>query len=559
MSISSSHLDRLKTALLRRGSMATLADWVTQNTLIGGRPYSYKDHEYQHTILSDTSQEVNVRKCSQVGVSESSARLALGMVAVMRPFTVIYTLPTAHFASTFMRTRVDPVVASSKVLKEAIHKTNDNSEVKQFGDSFLYVKGSASGNAPISIPADCIISDETNFSDQEILSQYYSRLTHSSWKLFRRFSTPTIPKFGVDKYFEESRRFFNMCKCNHCGHWFVPDYYKHVRIPGFSKHLTEITKSHLAYLPFREAKLHCPNCDKVPSLQVEHRQYVCENPDSQFVAAGYQVSPFDAPNIITPGDLIKASTEYLRVNDFVNFSLGLPLDDREATFLAEDFQNLWVEAAPASTVNVIGIDVGNTYHLVVGAVDGFGNVVAHYKEKIPMGRFRERYEQLCKIYRPVATVIDSAPHAETVLSMQTVYPTMYASVFVRSKDMVAFRTIDREKDPDEGIEFIRQLNVNRNRALDSYLSFVREGSLKITPCEHKSEIIEQHQSMKRSKVMDDAAGDLVYSWVKTDGKDHWHFAFLYLWLASKIRSATRQELNVGIFSVGSFKAKPGRV
>ena len=285
--IVNNHLNRLKTAVLKKHSASSIAKWITENTTYAGQPYSYADHEYQETILSDTSLEVNVRKCSQVGLSECSARMALALTNVISPYTVAYTLPTAHFAGTFAKTRIDPVIEGSSAMKSAIHKTADNNEVKRFGDSFLFIRGAASSNAPISIPCDHLIHDEVDFCDQEVLGQYVSRLTHSKWKRTTRLSTPTLPNFGVDKGFQESRRHWNQCKCHHCGYWFMPDYYQHVKIPGFTGDLQEINKQTLTRIRWEEAAVICPNCGDKPLLTPEHREWVCENPTENYIAAGY--------------------------------------------------------------------------------------------------------------------------------------------------------------------------------------------------------------------------------------------------------------------------------
>lgn len=539
--------------------MASLAKWVTENTRIGGEPYSFVDHEYQEVIISDVSQEVVVRKCSQVGVSEATVRLALAMVNVISPMTVIYTLPTAKFAVKFMRTRVDPVIVGSPVMRTAIHTSNDNSEIKQFGESFLYLAGAASSNAPISIPADVIINDETDFSDQEILGQYNSRLTHSKWKIKRKFSTPTLPAFGIDKAFQDSRRHFKMVKCNHCNHWFIPSYYDHVRIPGFSGDLRLMTKSILARVRWQEAKLHCPSCGAVPSLQEQHREYVVENAEEKLIAAGYQVSPFDAPNIVTAADLVRVSTEYPRVQDFVNFALGLPMEDKEATLTREELLAIFVtEFSPSNTVYVMGVDVGNTYHFVVAAVDGFDDMLIVHRERVPMGKARERYFELRARFNVICTVIDSGPHAETVMGIQGVDATCYAAVYMRSRSILTHNVVDREEDKEEGEAFVRQVNVNRNRAFDSYMESLRGNHLRVLEDgneEEKETFVSAHTSMKRVKVFDNDSGEMSYSWQKTDGEDHFHHAGLYAFIASRIRGVAKSTTGLSLFTVSKIRIR----
>jgi hypothetical protein len=169
------HVERVRTAVLKSHTAASIAKWIVEKTTHAFMNYSYHNHEFQERILSDTSRETNVRKCSQIGVSEVSVRKALALVNILNPYTVAYTLPTAKFAGTFVKTRIDPVIEGSKTMMSNVHSTNNNSDVKQFGASFLYIRGAASSNAPISIPCDHLIHDEYDFSDQEVLGQYISR------------------------------------------------------------------------------------------------------------------------------------------------------------------------------------------------------------------------------------------------------------------------------------------------------------------------------------------------------------------------------------------------
>src|SRR5690606_21935143 len=146
---------------------------------------------------------------------------------------------------------------------------------------------------------------------------------------------------GIDKKFTASRRHFNFTCCDHCGHFFLPDYYLHVKIPGFTGDLREITATNIHKYDVERATLRCPKCDAVPSLQVEHRAWVCENPTASFVAEGFQVAPFDAPNMITVPYLVRTSTKYKRRADFDNFNLGLPSEDAESSVLKSDVDRMY--------------------------------------------------------------------------------------------------------------------------------------------------------------------------------------------------------------------------
>lgn len=550
------HLERVRTAVLTRHTAATIGKWVTTHTFYAGAKYSFEDHEFQEYIISDPSRENNVQKCSQVGVSEVSARMALALVNVLNPYTVIYTLPTATFARVFTKTRLNPVIEGSATMRANVHKTNHNNEVIQFGDSFIYIRGAASSNAPISIPADHLIHDEVDFSDQETLEQYFSRLTHSKWRRISRLSTPTLPNFGINKHFMNSRRHYMFCKCSHCNHQFIPDYYQHVKIPGYTGELRDITKYLLTKIDWENAAIHCPNCGKIPDLSVKFREMVCENPGDKLVAAGFQVSPFDAPQIITASRLVEASTKYDRIQDFVNFNLGLPMEDKEATLTQEDFKEAFIRVIPSMSCQyVMGVDIGAMYHFKIGAVDPYGNVLCVHSEMVGMGRARQRYRELREQFRVICTVMDSLPHGETVMALQNEDPAMYASVYTKTKSVMAYEVVEREAVETEGKSFLRQVNVNRSKAFDAYMEALRSGQLKWLDGPLKDLIIEQHMSMKRVKVYEEESKEMAYSWQKSDGNDHFHHAGLYMWVASKIRSLGRSLIVLPLFSVRKISTK----
>lgn len=552
------HLQRLEATVLKKHTAETIFRWITEHTKSGLDPFTYKDHEFQEFIVRDTSQEKNVQKCSQVGVSEISIREALALVNVIQPYTVAYTLPTAKFASTFMNTRAQIVINGSDEMLQNLQKTNDNTEVKQFGESFLYLKGAATSNAPISIPVDQNIHDELDFSDQEVIGQYQSRLTHSKWKKVTRFSTPTLPGFGINKAFMESRRHYYKVKCCHCNHWFIPSYYDHLRIPGYSKDLREINKQTLTYIRYKEAAIHCPKCDKIPLLGPEHRDMVCENPTENYIGAGYQVSPFDAPNIIVPSYLVEASTKYERRQDFDNFNLGLPADDSQATLMRSDFENIFVQTELGTgLVFVMGVDCGNTYHFQIDAIDPWDNVFTAHYEQVSMGKARERYGQLKDLFRPLCSVIDSAPHAETVMALQAMDPNLYAAVYTNNKGVLTYNVVERDQKDDEGREFVRQVNINRSRAFDAYMEHLRSGkrTIRIINDELKETYIKHHISMKRVKVYNNESEELNYSWQKSDGEDHFHHAGLYAQIAGKIRGVGQSSVVLPLGMVHVFKRK----
>lgn len=551
------HIERIKGSTLKKFSIDDMARWISEKTFINGDSYSFTDHEYQIEVLKDGSREVVVRKCSQVGLSEISARMALALCAVTRGYTVAYTLPTAGFAATFMKTRVDPVIQGSPFLKDMLNGEVDNTEVKKLGDSFLYLRGAQSSNAPISVPVDHLVHDEVDFSDPEVLSQYQSRLTHSKYKRKTKLSTPTLPDRGIDYEFQRSRRKFNFVKCSCCGQYFLPDYFKHVRVPGFTGDMREITKANLHNFDYHNAYVECPHCNGKPSLQVEHREWVTENPDDNFVASGIQVSPFDAPNIITPAYLIESSTQYKRYVDFINFGLGLPTVDQDATLTAEEMDRcVRSELEELGGSYVMGVDMGMTCHIVVGKVRSDSSIRIVHVEQVPASRIRERYKALVVQWGVRLSCMDAFPYTETCMALQRDDSRLYGAVYTRQKGLDIFRVIDREENRGEGQSDLRQININRDRAFDSLMDFIRSGMLSKIPCELDEVWKAQLMDMRRIKDWDSQTQEIVNKWMKSEqGNDHFHHATAYMYIASMVLGVGRGS-TVPLPLLSTFRLKP---
>lgn len=530
------HLDRLKQGAFAEKTMEETSRWIEKNTTLGGRPFSFKGHEYQKRILDSKAQEVVIRKCSQAGLTELSVRKALALCAMMRNRTFIYTLPTAHFAATVMKTRITPIIQESPALSALLRPDADNVEVKQFGSSFLYLKGSASSNAPISIPACGLIHDELDFSDPVVISQYQSRLTHSDLKMKIKLSTPTLPGKGIDAEFNKSKRHFMFVKCSHCNHYFVPYYYDHVRIPGYNEDLRSITKHNLHQCNYKEAYVACPKCGKEPDLSPAFREWVCENPDDNYIAEGFQVSPHDAPTIITPAYLVEASTQYSQVADFVNFNLGFPYFSQESVLSPEEVRGTINNYADTKgAVYSMGIDLGMTCHIVVLANfwDGASRVV-HF-ERVPLGQLRERVKDLRIQFRIRITTSDALPYTDLVMSMCAADQNFYAAFYTKVGGTDLYALKKREDNPERGVPELRQVNIDRDKTFDALMTFMRSGQFSKQTCPLDDVFVTHCTDMRRIKDWDAKAQEMRFKWVKSlEGEDHGFHALGYAYIASKI-------------------------
>lgn len=553
------HLARLRSATTQRLGRADLPDWIERNTFINGKPFSFAGHEYQKRILLDESPEVIIRKSAQTGISEMSMRMVAGLMMIMPgAFRIGYTLPTATFAASYAQTRFNPIVQGSPALRNAITTADvDKVDVKTFGPGKeVYFKGSATGNAAISTTLDMLIHDEASYSDPEILGDYWSRVLHSPYKWRLQLSTPTWPGDYIDSAFQNSKRNWNFCRCQACNHRFIPDYYDHVVIPGWSKALDEITKDNLHKTRFQEAKLLCPKCSTPANLSPEYREWVCENAAEGHLATGFQVQPFDAPTIVTMPDLITASTRYASKSKFMQFSLGRPAADSENGLTETDLQAIGRELPNTPfTSHVIGIDLGLTCHFAVGGVDSEGKLGVVHLERVPLNKFRERYFQLCAEYRVSIRCSDIQPYTDLILSLSAEDPNLFGCSFVTRTGLELYAVKKRDEDVEHALAGVKQVAINRNATLDKILAEVRDGNVWVRKTGEWDKFRAHLQDMKRASATL-RNGEFSSQWTKsTKGNDHYHFALLYLWIAAQMRGIAAGWVSTGVPHVGTFKLK----
>lgn len=538
------HLDRIRLATTTKYDHTQLSRWVQDNTTINGKPYSFVGHEFQARFMDDPAPIKVARKCSQVGLSETSMRIAAAYMGVMQNFCLIYVLPTASFAGTYGKTRFTPIVEGSPPLRSLMDtQALDNQDVKQFGSNYLWMRGASSENAPISVAADAIIFDEYSFCDITIASQFQSRLSHSKYRWKILLSTPTTPGDPIDDAFQQSRRHWNTAKCLCCGHRYVPDYYQNVVVPGWDRHLDEITKDNLHTTRFREAYVACPKCGARADLSPENREWVVENNEETWIASGYQIQPFDAPSIISVPYLIEASTAYSSKSQFRNYNLGLPSQDAESGLTDEDMESCAVEVATNPfTYTVMGIDLGNTCHFVVGGTSPDGKFGVIHVERVPLGRFRERFWALKGQYRVMCTVSDSQPLVDLVMSMCTDDPTFFGALYVTRQGLDFFEVRIREADPDKALGDLRQVSVNRNALFDKLLSEVRSGRVWFKRTDVWQTYKAHATDMKRASATL-RSGEFTSQWIKSaKGEDHMWHATGYCYIASQMRGVLNMPL-----------------
>jgi hypothetical protein len=414
------------------------------------------------------------------------------------------------------------------------------------------------------VPTDLLVIDELDHCDRTNLITAESRLKHSRFKnqvddeevrgIKFRFSTPSATDYGVDRLYNRSNRKQRLVKCLHCNHWFFPHFYTHCRFPSeiWDRPLEElgyldailIEDKHL----MNTVKLFCPNptCQKhitKENLRHEHREWVAECP-SVTTINGYKVSPFDAPENVTPASLVRKIIDYgSGVSKFRNYELGEAHSDSSNSFLinvAKDntvLTPLLPSYDPNHTVAtncIAGLDVGDTSWLIIGKINfqTKGIDTIHY-ERIDR---RLATDHLCqtvltrlKQYGVTLLVCDMRPFADVMQRIQAARPVGWVlpNSYTLSDTKLAFYKVDDK---------LHTVASERTELLNYTSAQVNQGRIRFAK---HPEIETVYQHLKGTQRVDSTteSGENESRWVKK-GDDHFAHALAYLQIAALIQQKT---------------------
>lgn len=333
-----------------------------------GEPLDFKDHPYLKDIYTDFTPRQAILKAAQIGMSTTINIKALWL-AKNKHLDIIYSLPSSADIKDFVSGKTNRLISHNQIFQEWC-EDKDSIEQKRVGQSVIYFKGTWTERAAIATPADLYISDETDRSKQEIVTQFKTRLQHSKFGWEWYFSNPSAAGFGVDKHWEESdqKHWFNTC--TECGYeWYL-------------------TMENIMYrdnVPYYG----CLKC------KVELNRY-----KGRWIAKhkGREVSGYWIPLLIVPNksaQYVLTKKEELSEEQFANYVLGQPFVGRGNKLTRQMFeQNLVNDINPRDSTMIIGVDTGKGINYVLGNKYGL-----FFYDKV------SSYEPLRKLMRDNPTAI----------------------------------------------------------------------------------------------------------------------------------------------------------
>lgn len=535
---------RLTERLGGASALQSTADWICAHTRIKDRKFSFKDHEFQKAIADDLSPTVVAQKPTQVGFTELSVRIMLALCAIRRNFQVIYVLPSAKFAGEFAKTRVDPIIETSTRLRAMMVRGADGAMMKRIGTSTMYMGGAATKQQAISRPADCLIMDEVDFANQEVLTSYEGRLAHTLDPMRRKFSTPTLSDYGINKALLLSDRMRYMVLCRSCNEWQAPDFNTNVWVPGFSEvheKFREFSKEYLTSpdVDISKAYIRCPKCsaDLTKDLSnPERRQWVATNIRTQ-LDRGYEIKPFDIPLYNPVSDLIRRFGNYADEEDYWNFAQG-EVYDSDTNQVSPTIVGNCFSLPPAEAVDdlCMGVDVGKTRcHVMVGAK---GKVFFRHVLRIEDGEFHRQISALFHKYKCIQGVIDIGPEASIGRMLREKFGDWWYMCAYR-KDIAAdpwYYTVQE----GNGV-----VSMQRTKGFNMLVKSLNSSQWQFCPGPDKVTVVSQFTGMKRVRKLGDDESGRDSVWEKV-GDDHYLHALMYLQVALDVANGDHSAVSSGV-------------
>jgi hypothetical protein len=415
---------------------------------------SLKNYPYLTDIYLDQSDHIVIEKSTQCGLSEFLIVFMISEGMIGR--STFYVLPTEVIRSRFIKNRVDKSIAYTPFYKKLIAdgssaKVGSGSvSLKNIGKAAIAFVGSNSAAGFTEFPADTLIIDEYDRCDQENLPMAWERLSAAQHKKVIEISNPTIENYGIDIPFAKSDRKQWNLKCDHCGKWIIPDFFKHIVLNVGEQNWLLRDRKWTKELK-RDIYLIC-DCGK-PIDRFKDGSWV---PTIKSNISGRHINKLFSTNV-TIQDLIDRFEKGL-VNDtdmqrFYNGDLGLPYTAEGAKISKKMLDNCIQDYLMPSTTDrhcTMGVDVGSMLHVVIYEILPTGGRAVYIGSVKNPGDIIRLYHQ----YNVKVGVIDGLPEQRLSDNLVAALPGMYKCFYSRDakKSAVDYKkkiiTVDRTSSMD---------------------------------------------------------------------------------------------------------------
>lgn len=465
----------------------------------------FKKYRFMYDVYTDRSRLLCCMKSAQIGFTTYEI-IKTAHECKNEGIDILYVLPTADDVKRFSGGKTNKILSQNPVMATWT-KDKDSVEQKQFGANTVYYQGSFTERAALMITAKKLVVDEYDRCKQQIVEMYDSRLQSIAEPKKAFFSNPSIPDFGIDKYYKLSDQ--KKWHVTHsCTATFVMDE---------------------KCIDYKEELYVCPSC-KGEILDEERRMGDWKATDVG-EWSGYWIPLWIAP-WMKAKDIAKMKREKTP-EFFSNFVAGEPYVGGGNVLTQQ-----MLEANLSSVSNkqegriIIGVDTGhNIYYTLMNKQGVFyhgycKSVEENNNEPNPIANY-DPYDELEKLllrFPKSILVSDQGGDLIGIRKLQAKYPQrVFLCWFV--KETKTQQLIKWGSDQEAG-----KVLVDRNRMMQLLVDEIMEKRLVINGTVEEWQPWFNHWlNIYRAKELEDA-NEPTYGWRwvwKRKGADHWAMSCLY--------------------------------
>jgi hypothetical protein len=482
----------------------SIISWIKNNQIKteNGKPLDFETHRYLYDIYRDNSKYLCCLKAGQIGFSTMAILKTIWLARNQR-MDIGYILPTVEMVQKFVGSKVNRMAQQNPII-EKWFKEKDSISQKQIDENYVFYLGAQTDRSAIMLTLDMLVADEYDKAPQEILEIYDSRLQHSKYGYKWVFSNPTIPEFGVDRFWLQSDQKKWHIK-HSCGKQYVMD-------ESCINYTSEIYQ--------------CPHCQGVITREeIRMGEWI---PTAVGEWSGYWI-----PLWINPMIEAKKICEHKKTKSreyFYNFVAGLPYVNPNDALNQRILDGcLTEEINQRLSRTIIGLDTGHSLHYTMMNREGvfyYGYCPSVAESNI---KGYDPYDEIDKIMEEDKNAIlisDQGGDLIGVRKLQAKYTgRVYLCWFVKE---TRNQQLIRWGDGDEWGKVL----VDRNRAVQLAVDQLNETRIQFNGSKEDWQDYFNHWlNIYRIKEIEmGEENDPQYSWRwvwKRKGPDHWAMATIY--------------------------------
>ncbi len=484
-------------------SQVSLMAFLMENNIKNetGELLDFGKYRFMYQIYNDRSPLICCMKAAQIGFTTYEI-LKSAHECKTEQQDILYVLPTADDVKRFSGGKTNKIIAQNPVLQTWTHD-KDSIEQKQFGGSTIYYQGSWTERAALMITAKKLIVDEYDRCKQDIVEQYDSRLQSIANPKKAFFSNPSLPEFGIHRFYKKSDQKKWHIK-HSCGEIYVMDE---------------------NCLDYKAEVYRCPKCKE--EITDRERKYGEWSATSDGEWSGYWIPLWIAPWM--PASRIAQMKREKSAEFFANFVAGLPYINT-ADMLSQQIleSNLINKVNSQDGRIIIGVDTGHNIHYTLANKDGiFYHGYCQSVAENPMPGY-DPYDELDKLMIRFPRSIMIADQGGDLIGIRKLQAKYRGRVFLCwfTKETKTQQIIRWGENDEEG-----KVLVDRNRAIQLVVDEMKEQRFPIWGnADEWKPYFEHWLNIYRTREVQGEEGDPQYNWRwvwKRKGADHWALATVY--------------------------------